>query len=142
MTGASSAGEEFEFRTDLRRDGWVGLTSSVLVVSTDERYRVDAADIQEVTLEAVDWFVGVLGLVIVGYGLYSIQFDAVLGAAFAAVGVGSLYLTYRKRDRVRIRVVGRPKPLTLYPESPEAFRRALEPLLADDDTYPADRRDG
>lgn len=130
MTRTSPDGERFEFTTDLRRGGWVGVTSSTLVVSTDEEYRVDADAIQEVTFEDVDWFVGILGLVIVGYGLYSVQFDALFGLAFAAVGLGSLYLTYRRRNRVRIRVAGRPKPLTVYLDSTEPFRQALEPVLA------------
>jgi hypothetical protein len=133
MTQTPPDGERFEFTTDLRRGGWVGITSSSLVVATDEQYRVAADDIQEVTFEDVDWFVGILGLVIVGYGLYSIQFDALFGLGFAAIGVGSLYLTYRKRNRVRIRVVGRPKPLTVYPESMEPLRQALEPVLAQRD---------
>lgn len=130
MTRKSPDGERFEFTTDLRRGGWVGVTSSSLVVADGEQYRVAADDIQEVTFEDVDWFVGILGLVVVGYGVYSLQFDVLFGLAFAAVGLGSLYLTYRKRNRVRIRVVGRPKPLTVYPEAMEPFRQALDPILA------------
>lgn len=132
MTGTSPDGEQFDFRADLRRGGWVGVTSSALVVSTDEEYRIDAAAIQEVTVEDFDYFVGILGLVLVGYGLYSVQTDALFGLGFAAIGVGSLYLTYRKRHRVRIRVVGRPKPLSVYPTSTTALTDALEPLLAVD----------
>lgn len=133
MTQTPPDGERFEFTTDLRHGGWAGVTESSLVVETDARYRVDADDIQEVTFEDIDWFVGLLGLVVVGYGLYSTQFDVLFGLAFAVVGVVSLYLTYRKRNRVRIRVAGRPKPLTIYPPSTESFQRALEPVL--------DRRD-
>lgn len=130
MTGTSPDDDRFEFTTDLRRGGWVGVTSSALVVATDEQYRVAADDIEEVTFEDVDWFVAILGLVVVGYGLYSVQFDALFGLAFAVVGVVSLALTYRKRDRVRIRVVGRAKPLVVYPDAVEPLQRALEPLLA------------
>lgn len=134
MTGTPPDGELFDFQADLRRGGWVGVTSSALVVSTDEEYRIDAAAIQEVTVEDLDYFVGLLGLVLVGYGLYSVRADALFGLGFTAIGLGSLYLTYRKRNRVRIRVTGRPKPLTVYPTSTAALTDALEPLLAAGET--------
>lgn len=130
MTGSAPDGEQFDYRADLRHGGWAGVTSSSLVVSTDEEYHIDAEAIEEVTVEDFDYFVGLLGVVLVGYGVYSLQANALFGLAFTGVGLGSLYLTYRKRDRVRIRVVGRPKPLTVYPTSTGAFTAALEPLLA------------
>lgn len=120
MTDTSDA------RTFALKDGGSATVGDAqLLVSGDPGVKIDYDDVVEITVEEIDWFGVVLGLAVVGFGLVSITRDALLGAAFAALGVGSLYLTARRRNRVVVRVTGRPKPVTLYPEDATAFYRTL-----------------
>jgi hypothetical protein len=132
MTAFSEAvgdDETVSQRLSLRTGGSVALTDDHLLVSADgEVTRIALDDVAEVTIEAFDWFLGVLSVLLVGYGLYSIPRSALLGVAFAAFGAASLYWTYRKRGKARIRVAGRPKPISVFPADTEAFAAALEPL--------------
>jgi hypothetical protein len=137
MTALSEAvgdDETVSQRLSLRTGGSVALTDDYLLVSADgEITSIALDDVAEVTIEAFDWFLGVLSVLLVGYGLYSIPKSALLGGAFAAFGAASLYWTYRKRGKARIKVTGRPKPISVFPADTEAFADALEPLRAETD---------
>lgn len=116
----------------LRPGGTVGLTDEhVLVARDDETLRIGADRIVEVTLDRIDWFLVTMGVVIVGFGVLSIGRSVPGGLAFVGAGLASLYLTYRRRDALRIDVTDRRKPVTVYPEDPEAVYDALEPLLSE-----------
>jgi len=120
-------------RLALRTGGSVALTDDrLLVAADDELTSVSLDDVAEVTVEDFDYFLAVLSAVLVGWGLYSTQRNVALGLGFAAFGAVSLYWTYRKRGKARIKVVGRPKPISVFPADPAAFYDALEPLLAED----------
>ncbi len=146
MTAISDAlpdGETVSERLSLRTGGSVALSDDYLLVVTDEESgdpdltRVALDDVAEVTVEKFDTFLAVLSVLLVGYGLYSVPRSALLGLAFAAFGAVSLYWTYRKRGKVRIRVEGRAKPISLFPADTDAFTSALRPLLdvdANDET--------
>jgi hypothetical protein len=131
MTALSEAvgDDELRERLPLRTGGAVALTDDHLLVSADgEITRIALDDVVEVTIEAFDWFLAVLSVLLVGYGLYSVPKNALLGGAFAAFGAGSLYWTYRKRGKARIKVADRPKPISVFPADTEAFAAAMEPL--------------
>ncbi|MFC7078832.1 hypothetical protein [Halorussus caseinilyticus] len=120
-------------RLALRTGGSVALTDDrLLVAADDELTSVSLDDVAEVTVEDFDYFLAVLSAVLVGWGLYSTRRNAALGLGFAAFGAVSLYWTYRKRGKARIKVAGRPKPISVFPADPAAFYDALEPLLAED----------
>lgn len=91
---------------------------------------VDPGNVVEVERNDVDYFLGVLSVVLVGFGLYTLTNDLLAGVVFAAAGLLSCYLTYRKRGAVRFRVAGRAKPLTVYPANSTAAFEALRPIMA------------
>ena len=116
----------------LRHGGTVGLTDEYVLVARDgETIRITADRITEATLDSIDWFLVTMGVVIVGFGVVSFERSVPGGLAFVAAGLGSLYLTYRRRDALRIGVTDRRKPVTIYPEDPRTVYDALEPLLAE-----------
>jgi hypothetical protein len=119
-------------RLPLRTGGTVAVTDDDLLISAGgDVTRVALDRITEVTVEEFDWFLGLLSAGLVAWGLYSTRRSLPLGLAFAAFGAGSLYWTYRKRGKARVKVVDRPKPLTIYPEDGESFTAAMEAALAD-----------
>lgn len=98
--------------------------------NTDPPLRIEPDDVVEVTLDSIDYFLLVLSLAIVGFGVLSLERNLLAGLAFAAIGLASGYRTYRRRDALRIRVSGRAKPIVLYPENPAAVAKALETHVA------------
>jgi hypothetical protein len=129
LTEAVGDDETISQRLSLRTGGSVALTDDHLLVAADDKITTIALDdVSEVTIEAFDWFLSVLSILLVGYGLYSIPRSALLGGGFATFGAMSLYWTYRKRGKARIKVAGRPKPISVFPADTEAFAAALEPL--------------
>ncbi|USZ69925.1 hypothetical protein NGM10_16100 (plasmid) [Halorussus salilacus] len=133
VTDALADGERVRDRFPLRTGGSVALTDDGLLVATgDSVIRIDRDDIAEITVEDFDWFVGLLSVVLVGWGLYSTRRDLLLGLGFAAFGAASCYWTYRKRGKARIKVAGRPKPVSVFPADPGAFTDAMEAEVAVD----------
>lgn len=137
MTPAASeladVNEPVDETFDLRRGGVFALgTDHVFVVRGDDTVRVELGDILEIQHNSFDWFLGVISLVLVAFGLYSTTEHVLGGLAFAAAGAVSFYVTYRKRGRLTFKVVGRAKPLDLYPKYPEAVYEALRPLMAEE----------
>ncbi len=120
-------------RLRLRRGGTVAVTDDELLVGVDDEVtRVALDEVAEVTYEEFDWFLGVLSVALVVWGLLSTRRSVPLGLAFAAFGAGSLYWTYRKRGKAKIRVVNRPKPLTVFPADSAAFTDAMEVAIAEE----------
>lgn len=123
-------GEALRYHTPLRHGGRVGLTDERLLVRTaDSATSVSFGDIDEVTIEEFDWFLGVLSLLLVGFGLLSVPRNLLFAVIFTALGVGSLYWTYRKRGRVRLHTHGRPKPLSFSLDATEEFHARLGQAL-------------
>lgn len=143
VADALEGDERIRERLALRTGGTVALTDDrVLVDAEGSVTAVALDDVAEVTVEDLDWFLAVLSALLVGYGLYSIPRSAALGVAFAAFGAASLYWTYRKRGKVRIKVTGRAKPLSVFPADTEAFSAAFESaLVADRSAASADGRE-
>jgi|GEM_PF-575726 len=128
----------------LRRGEAVTIEGDALLVDKgdDEQVRVELDDLLEVTRREMDWFTGVLSVVLVGIGLYLTQEHVLGGLGFAAAGVVSVYLTYRRRDEINLRVRGRTKPLKVYPENGDRFYADLGQLLEVEDARTAAERHG
>ncbi|EMA16299.1 hypothetical protein [Haloarcula marismortui] len=116
----------------LRTGGTVVLGADRLVVDRgDEPVVVDLDDVVEVSLQDIDWFLAVMSVALIGFGLLSLDRSVLLGGAFAVAGAGSLALTYRKRYTLRVQVTGRTDPLRCFPADPQALLAELEQALAD-----------
>jgi hypothetical protein len=124
-----SADAETQYEGALRTGGSVTVTSERLLVERPDEpsVAVSLSDVVEVTVQDVDWFLVVMSLGLVGFGAASLGRNAVAGAGFVLAGAVSTYLTYRKRNALRVSVAGRTKPLKLYPEAPERVADALAP---------------
>ena len=132
---ALSDDERVTDRLSLRTGGTLVLTDDRLLVDADDEVTaVELDDVAEVTVEDYDWFLLVLSVSLVGYGLYSTRRDFAIGVAFAGFGAASLFWTYRKRGKVRVKVEGRAKPLSVFPEDTDGFKSAMETALSDDAT--------
>lgn len=125
--------EALRYVDELRPGGAVGFTDERLLVTRDEgdTSSVELRSVESVELQDFDWFEAVLGVALLGFGVASAGRSAPLGGLFVALGLGSLYLTYRKRSRARVNVHSRPKPLTLYPADGQGFYDAFEGALDD-----------
>lgn len=117
----------------LRRGDAFALTADHIYVVVDdgEPIRIAFEDVVEVEYNAFDWFLAVLSVGLVVFGGYSTTEHVLGGVAFAGIGVASLFLTYRKRGKLSFKVTGRTKPLTVFPEHPDAAYEALRPHLSE-----------
>lgn len=129
LQSAVPAGEALRYHADLRTDGAVGLTDDRLLVVDGETISVELDAIEEVTVETLDWFLVVLSVLLVGFGVYSTRLHLLGGVAFALFGLASCYWTYRNRNEALVRVRGRATPIKLYPAEIESFQAALERAL-------------
>jgi len=122
VTDALEPGETVRERLSLRTGGSVTVTDDRLLVAADgELTGVELDEVTEVTVEEFDYFLGVLSVALVGYGVYSLSRNAALGLAFATFGAASCYWTYRKRGKARIKVAGRSRPISVFPADTESF---------------------
>jgi len=132
LAAAVPDGEALRYSGDLRSGGGVGLTDERLLVAPDGESvtSVELGAIESVVFRDLDWFNAVLGLLLLGFGALTVRRNPLLGVAFVAAAAGSLYLTYRKRTRVVVRLHTRPKPLTVYPADGSGFYDAFDRALA------------
>ena len=123
-------GERLHYRGELRSGDEIAVTEQrVLVRSPDEITSVPYTNVSEVSHESFDWFLAIMSLALVGFGVYSIPANAFVGVGLAAVGLWSLYRTYRHRDRVRIHTHSQAKPVEVFPENVDALYAELEPAI-------------
>jgi hypothetical protein len=131
-TGTASPVHAERYTGALRTGGTVALGTDRLVVDRgDDPVVVDLDDVVEVSLQDIDWFLAVMSVALVGFGLLSLDRSVLLGGAFAVAGAVSLALTYRKRNALRIQVAGRTDPLRCFPAEPQSLLAELEAALAD-----------
>lgn len=121
LEAAVPAGEALRYTAARRREGAVGITDERLLLADDEVTSVELGRIDEVTARQVDWFVAVLSVALLGVGLLAGMDDPLVGVAFVAAGVVSLYVVYRKRGKVTVTVRDRGKPLEFYVHSTDEF---------------------
>lgn len=96
---------------------------------SEGRVSVPLENVAELTHRSVDWFLVILGLAIVGFGVASVTRNLLGGLAFLVVGLASLVVTWRRRGRVRVHTHTRAKPITVYPAEPDAFLDAVDDAL-------------
>lgn len=136
--GAGDGGEQ-SWR--LRRGNEIRLRDDALFIDKGgdaEVVRVDLDDVVKVTRRTVDWFTGVLSVVLIGIGFLLAQDSPIGGLGLAAAGAVSVYLTYRRRDEMNVSVQGRAKPLKVYPKNGDRFYADLERLLEVEDARDTD----
>lgn len=121
-----SDGERLRYDASLREGGVVGITDDRLVVVSDPSVSVPLENVREIKIEAFDWFLGVLSVVLVGFGVYSLRMHVLGGLAFAAAGLASLYRTYRRRGRVIVELHSDATPIDFFVEETDAFARSFE----------------
>jgi len=118
----------------LRRGGRITVTTERVLVDRpeEESVAVPLSGVVGVTLQDVDWFLAVMSLGLVGFGLASVGRNPLLAGLFVLTGLLSTALTYRKRGALRISVSGETRPLRLFPADPETCYDALESVLDGD----------
>lgn len=102
-------------------DGWAGFDDEALYVERDgERVRVDFENVTEFSYRDTDYFVVVLSVVLVGFGVWFVR-ETPASLLFSLAGIASLYRLYRRRGELVVRVADRPKPLSFHPEDGGGF---------------------
>ncbi|WP_324662730.1 hypothetical protein [Haloarcula sediminis] len=117
----------------LRRGGRITVTDDRVLVDRpdDESVTVPVTGIVDVTLQDIDWFLVVMSLGLVGFGLASIGRSLPLAAGFVVAGLASTAFTYRKRGALRISVAGETRPIRCFPADATACYDALEAVLSE-----------
>lgn len=120
-------GEALRFEVTTRGGNAVGLTDRRLLIARDEELvGVDLEAVEEVTVQSFDWFLALLSLGLVAFGLLSAERNLLVAGAFVLAGVGSLALTVRKRGRVKVMPEGRATPLVFHLSDTDSFETAFE----------------
>lgn len=123
-------GEALRFQTPLRRGGRVGITDDrVIVVRPDRTTSVQLGTIAELTVQSFDWFLAVLSVALVVFGVLSFDQSVVGGLLFIAFGLASLYWTYRKRGKVQLHLHNRRKAVTFSLDATDEFRDVMDTAL-------------
>jgi hypothetical protein len=116
-------------RMGLRDGGWIGYSEdAVFLDRDDERVKIHDDAITGIGRRVLAWDTAVLSLLLVGVGGWVVLTrKPLVGVAFAAVGLFSLYRTYQDRQALVIHVEDRAKPLAVHPEHPaECHERLAE----------------
>lgn len=134
MSTSAAVGDLPESVSDtyrLRRGGVLAVSEDNIYVARDdeETIKISLDDVVEVQYDMFDWFLGVVSVAVVGYGLFSLTKNVLAGLGFTAVGLVSLLVTYRKRGKLEFRVSGRAKPLEVYPKNPKTAYKGLRPYM-------------
>lgn len=129
VESAVQDGETLRFHGVTRDGGHVGVTDERLFVEQDELTAVPITDVESISVQSLDWFVAVLSVALVGFGVYSIPRNTFVALAFTGVGVASVLRTYRRRNEVLVRIRNRPKPLRFYPLDVDTFQTAAAATL-------------
>lgn len=115
----------------LRRGGILEVTDDDLVITRDdESVRIKIEQIVEVSHAQFDYFLSILSLALVGFGILSFERNVPAALLFTVAGIASMYRTYNRRGQLKFRVKGRAKPLIVYPVHAEAVYNGLEPYVA------------
>ena len=96
---ASDITENLEYRGQLRDGGWVGVTPDRLAVvhQNEDPVYVEFDHIETIRVEPLDWFLVIMSLALVGFGLFSIPRNLIAGVGFCVAGGVSLYVTSTPR---------------------------------------------
>jgi hypothetical protein len=121
-------------RMPLRGGGWIGYSDdAVFVVDGDDRLKVANDNVEQVALRTLEFDLAVMSLLLVAVGGWVVlNRNPWVGVAFAALGVGSLYRTYRQRHELVIRVENEAKPIAVHPEHPSECHQTLVDRIRED----------
>lgn len=128
---ATSESETTITRMGLRSGGWIGYDDDTVFVqpAEDQGYKIVRGDIARITLNPVEWDLAVMSLLLVGVGVYvGVTRNSLVGVGFVAVGLWSLYRTYRKRYEL-VLFVDDETPVSVHPTHPKECHRALGELI-------------
>lgn len=120
------AGEALRFEDDLRSGGRIGISDERLLVLDEQVRSVPFENVDELRFQSFDWFLMLMSLGLVAFGLFSITIHVLGGLAFAGAGVVSVYLTYRKRGRVTVKLHSQVKPVVFHLDDTASFREEME----------------
>ena len=116
-------------RMPLRDGGWIGYSEDAVFLDRgDERVKIHDDAVTGIGRRVLAWDTAVLSVLLAGVGGYVILTrNPLVGVAFAALGLFSLYRTYQKRQALVIHIEDRAKPLAVHPEHPaECHERLAE----------------
>lgn len=126
----TDAFERAAVRSPLRFGGEIALVEdAILIDRDDEKVQVNYDNVTQVTVRDYDYFLGVLSVTLVGFGIWFAR-DNPLALLFSVAGVLSAYQVYRKRNEIVVHVKNRPKPIRLHPENFTPVIKHLEPAIA------------
>ena len=114
-------------RMSLRTGGWIGYSDdAVFVQRDDERVKIHNDAIVKIDLRTLEWDIAVMSVLLVGVGGYVVATrNPLVGVAFAAAGVYSLYRTYSQRKKLVIHVENQRKPVVVHPEHARQCQETL-----------------
>ncbi|SEW31418.1 hypothetical protein [Halobacterium jilantaiense] len=130
MTAQDPARRDVEItRMALRDGGWIGYSEDAVFLDRDgQRVKLHDDAVTGIGRRVLAWDTAVLSLLLVGVGGWVVLTrNPLVGVAFAAVGLFSLYRTYQDRQALVIHVADRAKPFAVHPEHPaECHERLAE----------------
>lgn len=132
MDDENPASETTITRMSLRSGGWIGYDEDNVFVQHDDEqgFKVARGDVARITLNPLEWDLAVMGLLLVGIGVFvGTTRNPLVGIGFAAVGCWSLYRTYSKRYELVLFVDEQPKPVSVYPSHPKECHETLGELI-------------
>jgi hypothetical protein len=114
-------------RMGLRDGGWIGYSAdAVFLQRDDERVKIHDDAVTGIGRRVLSWDVAVMSVLLVAVGGWVVVTrNPLVGVAFAAVGLFSLYRSYAKRQALVIHVEDRAKPLAVHPEHPAECHERL-----------------
>jgi hypothetical protein len=114
-------------RMSLRGGGWIGYaTDSLYIDRDDEKMKIKGEHVRGIALRAFQWDLAIMSALLVAVGGYVVMTrNPLVGGAFAAIGLLSLYRTYAKRYALIIRVENERKPVTVHPSHPVECHETL-----------------
>lgn len=114
-------------RMDLRDGGWIGYSDeAVFVVDGEDRVKVANEHVEQLALRTLEFDIAVMSLLLIGVGAWVVlNRNPWVGVGFAALGVFSLYRTFRQRHELVIHVENEAKPLAVHPDHPSECHEAL-----------------
>jgi len=120
-------------RMGLRSGGWIGYDEeAVFVHRDDEAVKIYLDRVAGISLEPVEWDMAIMSVLLLGVGAYvGATRNLPVGVAFSAIGLWSLYRTYRKRYELVVHVDDEPKPVGVHPTHPSECRDRLATVLRD-----------
>lgn len=136
MTGdADVASGDVEItRMNLRGGGWIGYSDdAVYVMDGEDRVKVANEHVEQLALRTLEFDIAVMSLLLVAVGGWVVMNrNPWVGVGFGALGVFSLYRTYRQRHELVIHVENEPKPISVHPEHPSECHETLVEQIRDD----------